>query len=201
MKNKDKKLKVDLEFLDLQSPKSKQSIRSETARVSKTSNSTKWNWKSISIIVGIIIFIIWIGASEDSNSPASTNIPTTTSQVKSVSIDDSIEYGEYRCSRLHYDKAVSLSPSESEQTLNREQLSMETRANELERLEREIEYSYVNEYSSQWEIDDYNDTVDTYNSKLTSYKRDAAALDNRIDRFNTQIATHNKYLVQNCTPK
>jgi peptidoglycan hydrolase CwlO-like protein len=78
---------------------------------------------------------------------------------------------------------------------------MENRANELERLQGEIENSYVSEYSSQWEIDDYNDTVNTYNAKLTSYKRDVAALDTRIDRFNTQVAAHNNYLMQNCTPR
>jgi len=202
MEHKDKKIEIDLEFLDKESTKSKQSIRQEAEKVPEPSRSTKWNWKTISIVVGVAIIIIWVGAYEENNSPTSTNIPPTTSQVKSVSTgDDSVEYGEYRCSRYHYDKAVSLSPSESEQALKSAQLSMENRANELERLQGEIENSYVSEYSSQWEIDDYNDTVNTYNAKLTSYKRDSAALDTRIDRFNTQVAAHNNYLMQNCTPR
>jgi len=201
MKNKDKKLKVDLDFLDEKSSKPKQRVHNESTRPSDASSSRKWNWKTISIVVGIIVVVFWLGASED-NSPSSTSTPTNNSQVKSISADDdSVEYGEYRCSQHHYDKAVSLSPSKSETALNTAQLSMDNRANELERLERNIEYSYVNEYSEQWEIDNYNDEIYTYNSKLASYKRDAAAHDTRIDRFNSQIEVHNKYLAQNCTPR
>lgn len=203
MSEKDKKLDFDLGFLDEESPKPKQPIRKDHAKAPEAASSTKWNWKTISIVAGVIIVIIWIAASEDNGStPTSTYTPPSTNQVRNVSAgDDSVEYGEYRCSRYHYDKAVALSPSETEQTLKSAQLSMDIRANELERLQREIENSYVNEYSSQWEIDDYNDKVNTYNYKLTSYKRDATALDSRIDRFNTQVATHNNYLTQNCTPK
>jgi len=202
MSEKDKKLDFDLGFLDEESPKPKQPIRKDSLK-SETTSSKKWSWKTILIVAGVIMVIIWIGASEDNSStPTSTYTPPSTSQVNNVSAgDDSVEYGEYRCSRYHYDKAVALSPSESEQTLKSAQLSMEIRANELDRLQREIENSYVNEYSSQWEIDDYNDKVNTYNSKLTAYKRDATALDSRIDRFNAQIAAHNNYLMQNCTPK
>jgi peptidoglycan hydrolase CwlO-like protein len=203
MSEKDKKLDFDLGFLDEESPKSKQPIRKDHAKAPETASSTKWNWKTISIVAGVIIVIIWIAASEDNSStPTSTYTPPSTNQVRNVSAgDDSVEYGEYRCSRYHYDKAVALSPSETEQTLKSAQLSMDIRANELERLQREIENSYVNEYSWQWEIDDYNDNVNTYNSKLTSYKRDATALDSRIDRFNAQVAAHNNYLTQNCTPR
>lgn len=200
MENKDKKLEIDLGFLNEVSSEPRQPIRKEAINVSASSSRKKWNWKVISIIIGIIIVIIWIGASEDSSPTTSTYTAPSTSQTKNVSADDeNVEYGEYTCSRYHYDKAVALSPSENEQTLASAQLSMETRANEIERLQKGIENNYVNEYSSQWEIDDYNNTVDTYNSKLTSYKRDAAALDTRIDRFNTQVAAHNNYLVQNCS--
>jgi len=180
---------------------SKKSVSSHKSKVTNKEGSVKkYNWKTILIVVGIVIVIIWIGVSEDSSSPTSTYTSPSTSQIKNVPVDDeSVEYGEYRCSQYHYDKAVALSPSESEQALENAQLSMETRANEIERLQREIENSYVNEYSSQWEIDDYNDTVETYNSKLTSYQRDATALDSRIDKFNTQIKAHNNYLVQNCS--
>lgn len=200
MTKDNKHIDVDLDFLN-EEDSSKKSISSHEPKVANKENKIKkYNWKAISIVVGVIIVIIWIGVSEDSKSPTSTYTSPSTSQIKNVSVDDeNVEYGEYRCSQSHYDKAVALSPSESEQTLASAQLSMETRANEIERLQKGIENNYVNEYSSQWEIDDYNDTIDTYNSKLTSYKRDAAALDTRIDRFNTQVAAHNNYLVQNCS--
>jgi peptidoglycan hydrolase CwlO-like protein len=199
MSEKDKKLDFDLGFLDEESPKPKQPIRKESP---EATSSIKWNWKTISIIAGVIIVIVWIASSEDSTTSTSTYTPPSTNQVRNVSADeDSVIYGEYRCSRYHYDKAVALSPSETEQTLKSAQSSMDLRASELDRLERELKYSYVTEYSSQYEIDDYNAKVNTYNSKLTSYKRDVTALDSRIDRFNTQVAAHNNYLIQNCTPR
>ena len=71
----------------------------------------------------------------------------------------------------------------------------------LENLKNEIDNSYVNDYSSQWEIDDYNEKVDRYNSLLPAYKRDLADLDTRIDDYNAQIQEHNNYLVANCTKK
>lgn len=203
MSEKDKKLDFDLGFLDEESPKPKQQIQKEPAKTLGTASTTKWNWKTISIAVGVIIVIVWISVSEgNSRTSSSTYTPPNNSQVRNVATgNDSIEYGEYRCFRHHYDKAVALSPEESEQTLKNAQLSMDIRANELERLRREIEYSYITEYSPQWEIDDYNDKVNTYNSKLASYQRDAATLNARIDRFNSQIEAHNQYLIQNCTPR
>jgi peptidoglycan hydrolase CwlO-like protein len=200
MTKKNKHIDVDLDFLDAENT-SKKSVSSHNPKITNKKGSVKkYNWKTILIFVGITIVIIWIGVSEDSSSPTSTYTSPSTSQIKNISVDDeSIEYGEYRCSQYHYDKAVALSPSESEQALENAQLSMETRANEIERLQREIESSYGNEYSSQWEIDDYNDTVETYNAKLTSYQRDATALDSRIDKFNMQVEAHNNYLVQNCS--
>ena len=203
MSDKNKKLDFDLGFLDEESPKLKQPIRKEhTKPQSEAASSIKWNWKTISIIAGVIMVIIWIASSEDSTTPTSTYTPPSTNQVRNISADDdSVEYGEYRCSQYHYNKAVALSPSETEQQLKSAQLSMDIRSNELERLQREIENSYVSEYSSQWEIDDYNDNVNTYNSKLNSYKRDATALDSRVDRFNAQVEAHNRYLTQNCTPR
>ena len=202
MSDKDKKLDFDLGFLDEESPKPKQPIRKKHSESPEATSPINWNWKTISIIAGVIIVIIWIASSEDSTTPTSTYTPPSTNQVRNISADDdSVEYGEYRCSRYHYDKAVALSPSETEQQLESAQFSMELRSSELERLQNEIEYSYVSEYSSQYEIDDYNAKVNTYNSKLTSYKRDATALDSRVDRFNAQVEAHNRYLTQNCTPR
>lgn len=200
MKNKDKKLEIDLDFLDKNPEKPKQSIRQNATKVAKSPGSTKSNWKPLLILAGIIIVIFWIGSSDDNSNTSSTYASPNTNQVNNVAVDDeSVDYGEYRCTQYHYDQAVALSPTESEQTLANAQRSMETRVIEIERLQREIENSYVNEYSSQWEIDDYNDTVDTYNLKLASYERDVNTLDTRIDKFNTQVEAHNKYLEKNCS--
>jgi len=200
MTKDNKHIDVDLDFLD-EVDASKKSVSNHKPKVTnKESVTKKYNWKAISIVVIVIVLIVWISAFEDSSSSTSTYTSPSTNQIKKVSVDDkSIEYGEYRCSQYHYDKAVALNTDETESQLTSAQNSLEYRANELERLQNEIENSYVNEYSSQWEIDDYNDMIETYNSKLISYNRDATALDTRIDRFNAQVEVHNNYLIQNCS--
>lgn len=203
MSDKDKKLDFDLGFLDEESPKPKQPIQKKQKEEPKPefTNTIKRHWKTIAVVGGVLLIVI-LAASDDGTTSTQTYTPPSTNQVRNVSADnDLVEYGEYRCTQYHYNKAVGLSPSETEQALKSAQFSMDLRANELERLQREIEYSYVNEYSSQWEIYDYNDNVDTYNAKLTSYQRDATVLDSRIDRFNAQVEAHNRYLIQNCTPR
>jgi peptidoglycan hydrolase CwlO-like protein len=190
-------LDINLDFLDKDTvPKKNASVRKSNAS-SKEGGAQKYNWKKILIIGGVILFFGWVIFSEDS----STNNTNTGNYTPPANInDDSVVVGEYTCSRHHYNQAVALNPDESESQITSAQNSLEYRANELERLQNEIEGSYVGEYSSQWEIDQYNETVDEYNSKLPSYKRDAANLDSRIDRYNAQIATHNNYLMNNCTP-
>ena len=203
MSDKDKKLDFDLGFLDKELPKPKQPVRTDHAKTrSEATSSIKWNWKTISIIAGVIIVIIWIASSEDSTTPTSTYTPPSTNQIQNTSFEeDMVIIGEYSCARSHYNRAVELSPSESEQQIESASASMEYRANELNRLENEIQYSSITEYSPQYQIDDYNANINTYNSKLASYNRDAAALDSRIDRYNNQVEAHNNYLVRNCTPR
>lgn len=200
MAKNNKHIDLDLDFLDEEDTSKKIVSSHKPKATNKEGSVKKHNWKTILIVVGVIIVIIWIDASEDSSPSTSSHTPPSTNQIKNVSVDDnSVEYGDYRCSQYHHDKVVALNPDETESQLTSAQNSLEYRANELERLENEIENFYVNEYSSQWEIDDYNDTVQTYKFKLTSYQRDAAALDSRIDKFNTQVEARNNYLVQNCS--
>jgi len=202
MGNANKKIKIDFDFLDKETPKTKQSNYQETSKNQELTDSSKWNWKAIIIAAIVIVIVIWIGTAEDNNTPAPAPNSPASSHVKSAStVDDRIEYGEYICTQYHYDKAVELSPEEEESTLNITQITMESRGSELERLENEINNSPVNEYSAQWEIDNYNDKVDSYNLRLSIYRRDSAALDSRIDKFNQQVEAHNNYLENNCTPK
>lgn len=189
-------LDINLDFLDKDtSPKKSASVRKSNAP-NKESGTQKYNWKKILLIGGVVLFFGWVIFSEDS----STNNTNTGSYVPSNTSEDSVVVGEYTCSRYHYNQAVALDPDETESQITTAQNALEYRANALEQLQNEIENSYVNEYSSQWEVDQYNEKVDEYNSKLPAYKRDAASLDSRIDRYNAQIAAHNNYLRSNCTP-
>lgn len=197
-------LDIDLEFLDKNSSNKKEGpIRNETRKnisVPKLKLS-KSQIKKYLIIGGVVIFFGWAIFS-DNNSSTNTNTmgsytPPSVNQASSNS--DTVVIGEYRCSRYNYDKAVALAPSESEQQIDTARNALEYRSNEIDRLKNEIDSSYVNEYSSQYEINQYNETVNDYNSKLTSYKRDATNFSSRVDRYNAQVEAHNNYLRNNCT--
>jgi len=215
MKNDKEHLNIDLDFLKkkdaphVATPKAPpinstashtppHPVRSTTTPVS---TGYKYNWKNILIIGGIVLFFGWAIFSDDGSSSSSTTNtynPPANGQ-SSGGGEDNIRLGEYSCSRYHYNQAVALDPNETEQQIESASSAFEYRTNALERLKDEIDNSYINDYSDQWEIDDYNAKVDEYNSKLPAYKRDLANLDSRIDIYNSQIQKHNNYLVANCT--
>ena len=210
MKDKDH-LNIDLEFLDKKdapktkpAPSAEHSSASQTSTPASVSSGYKYNWKNILIIGGIVLFTGWAMFSSDdgsgSNSAINTYIPPANSQ-NFDSNNDNVMVGEYSCSRYHYNQAVVLDPDETEQQIESASSAFEYRTNSLVRLEDEINSSHINDYSAQWEINEYNEVVDEYNSLLPAYNRDMAALDARIDRYNAQIKTHNNYLVTNCTKR
>ena len=208
MKNDKPHLDIDLEFLDKKDhPRPTAPKQAEAGQAAPTptpvSTGYKYNWKNILIIGGIVLFIGWAMFSSDdgSSSSSTTNTYTPPAQTSNYSDDDSVMVGEYSCSRYHYNQAVALDPDETEQQIESARSALEYRTNRLENLKSEIDNSYVNDYSAQWEIDEYNEKVDEYNSLLPAYKRDLASLDSRIDTYNAQIQRHNNYLVATCTKR
>lgn len=204
MKNDKDHLDIDLEFLDKKEPPKATPKQADVGQTTPTPVSTgyKYNWKNILIIGGIVLFIGWAMFSSDDGSSSSTNTYTPPAQTSNYNTgNDDVMVGEYSCSRYNYNQAVALNPDETEQQIESASTAFEYRTNAMKRLKDEIDNSYVNDYSEQWEIDDYNAKVDDYNSKLPAYKRDLASLDSRIDQYNAQIQTHNNYLVANCTKR
>lgn len=206
MKEQKDHLDIDLEFLDKKEPvrvaPKPESHAGETPNTPKSpSAGHKYNWKNILIIGGVILFFGWVIFSDDGSSSNSTNTYTPPAQTSKNTDNDDVMIGEYSCSRYHYNQAVALDPDETEQQIESASSAFEYRTNALESLKDDIDSSFVNDYSAQWEIDEYNEMVDRYNSLLPAYKRDMSALDARIDRYNAQIQTHNNYLVANCTKR
>lgn len=195
MTKDNKHIDINLDFLDKNNSSKKGAPIYKPKITNKGSKVKKYNWKTILIIAGVVLFFCWAIFSEgNSNNNINTQSYTSSETLNS----DSVVIGEYTCLRYHYNKAVALNPDETESQLISAQNSLEYQANELERLQNEIENSYVNEYSSQWAIDQYNEMIDEYNSKLTLYQSDADSLDSRIDRYNNQVEAHNNYLINNC---
>lgn len=206
-------LDIDLEFLDKKEPTRVASKKAEPPKGNEpnwrfydpnnvnSKSGKQYNWKNILIIGGIVLFFGWAIFSDDGSSSSSTNTYTPPAQTSNNTGNDDVMVGEYSCSRYHYDQAVALDPDETEQQIESASSAFEYRTNALASLKDDIDSSYVNDYSAQWEIDEYNEMVDRYNSLLPAYKRDVSALDARIDRYNAQIQTHNNYLVANCTKR
>ena len=205
MKEQKDHLDIDLEFLDKKepvrvAPKSESNAGQTSTTPKPASTEHKYNWKNILIIGGVILFFGWAIFSDDGSSSTDTYTPPAQTSNYNTGNDD-VMVGEYSCSRSHYNQAVALDPDETEQQIESASSAFEYRTNAMKHLKDEIDNSYVNDYSEQWEIDDYNAKVDDYNSKLPAYKRDLASLDLRIDQYNAQIQTHNNYLVANCTKR
>ena len=207
MEKQKKHLDFDLEFLEKRtSSKSEAQIEKENegdnihSPSRPVDTSRKYNWKIIFLVSSVVIFFIWMIVSKEKSTNTNTGGYTPPSVNRTWSNDDTVVVGQYRCSQYHYNQAAALRPDESVATFTATKNALEHRAEELDRLRREIETSYVNNLSPQYLIDDYNAKVDRYNSKLSSYKHDATNFDSRNVRFNVQVNTYNNYLIQNCTP-
>lgn len=74
---KDKKLDFDLEFLDKESPKQKQHAQAKRSKArSEITDPSNWDWKTIAVIGGVILVVIWLISSGDGSD--STTSPTIT---------------------------------------------------------------------------------------------------------------------------
>lgn len=194
MKKSKDYLDIDLEFLDKKDPsKAVHKKSSSPEKPTSKPNGYKYKWVVILIIWYAIFFFI---GQENSASSGTNSSYTTKTQDTS---EDTVRNGQYRCSSYHSNQADLLNPDESEEHMTLAQNLLEQRSNEMDRIKNEIDNSYVNESSSQYEIDNYNEKIDTYNAKLASYKRDANNMSARIDNYNEQIQIHNNYLITNCT--
>lgn len=185
-------LDFNTDFLDKDTPKT-----GATGKAKPLSEKIKYNWKKILIIGGVVLFFGWaIFSDSGSSSPTSTS---NSSYAPPVANGNTVKNGQYSCSKYNSDQADLLDPAESEQQMTLAQNLLQQRSDELDRLKNKIDSSYVNNSSSQYEIDNYNGEVDMYNSKLASYKRDASSMSSRIDQYNTQVEKRNNYLSTHCT--
>lgn len=200
MKDPKEHLDIDLDFLGKKAPVVVPPRPVSSSTPAPVPFGQRYNWKKILIIGGVVLFFGWATFSDDSSSQAPSNA-SVSPQSSQSSDSDNVIVGEYRCSTYHYNQAVALDPDETEQVIDNASTALASRSRALDRLKDEIDGASVNEYSAQWEINEYNGWVDDYNSKLPAYERDAAAINERIDRFNDQVQGHNDYLAKNCTKR
>lgn len=165
-------------------------------------------WAGIAAIAGL--FIAGSMASDSFNSSpspsrsayASTTAASTSRPSSSASTQNSdmVTTGQYTCTRYHHNQATALNPTDSEAAIDSLQRSLISRSESLDSLSTRIKTASVNEYSTQYEIDEHNRMIDEYNEKLVSFKSDAASAKERIRKYNAEADAHNKYLIANCTP-
>jgi len=157
MKDSKDHLNIDMEFLDKEEPL-RVAPKPESSSSSSVSTAPRFKWKTILIIGGVLLFFIWIGSQGDStgstssvnNSSSSTGNSSSSSPSRSSSSSATVTVGEYKCSSSY---ASELDRQETE----------------INRLKKEIDGSYVNEYSSQSQINQYNAKIDKHNTLTTAY--------------------------------
>jgi len=180
---KRKHLNIDLDFLEDHPSKSSPPTKKSSEHKQKT------NWKNVFIVVGIIIFIIWVSSSSDSSTSSSN------------STNNYVSVGDYTCTQYHSNQVNLLLPKITLKEIKDEENLLENRSNQLDSLKRDLESFNINEYSSQYNINRYNTLVDDYNLKSASFKRVAASYESKIDDYNKKIGAYNNYLSKNCTKK
>lgn len=94
MSDKDKKLDFDLGFLDKESPKPKKTIQAERAENEPSAiDPSKWNWKAILAVGGVILFLwlIFDNNSDTNTNSTYTNTPVINSGTAIPPVDDFVK--------------------------------------------------------------------------------------------------------------
>lgn len=192
-------LNIDTDFLD----DKKQALKVDTQSSTPTPNK-RYNWGKILLVIGGVLFFFWlIGSAGTSSSPSTTSTPTRTNTsvpTNTSTTGGSVVVGEYMCSDYHARKSEELEPTESEYAITAAQNQIAAKERQLSLLESRIDNSTVTEYSSQWQIDQYNEMIDEYNTLFTSYSLESDRVDRRIDKYNAEVDAYNSYLIRNCKP-
>lgn len=179
----------------------------------------KINWSTVFTVLFILFFIgvgIYSSNSNDSNTSAPVSKPSinaandnnSVGRLNSPSLsskadeqEEDVIVGEYSCSSFHSQEASALTTDETLQQIDNANNEIIIRRNKLDRLKDELDNTSVDDYSAQWEIDEYNEKVDDYNSQLPVYNRDLESASARTEKFNSQVQAYNDYLENNCTKR
>lgn len=196
MKETKDHLDIDLGFLDkkdaVRVSSGVESDATQTSSVPKDhSTDTKYNWKNILIVCGIIIFFLWVMSSGNSDSTSSQSMPKS---------EMFLTGGKYNCTQYHHDRSGELEPSIDQSVAidaKTDQLSAE--GNRLESEKVSIESEYVDEYN-QWSVSQHNNRIDLYNAKSDSYQARVSSHKADISAYNDRVVIYNNYLAANCNP-
>ena len=205
MKESKDHLNIDLEFLDKKEPvRVASKPDSHTGQTSSTSKSPstdrKYNWKNILIIGGIVLFFGWVIFSDSGSSSTSSSDSTYTPPSGSNNLLS--EGGQtFRCSDSNYNRAMQLKPSVSTGAqLANESDSLDARITANKAEKASLDGMYVDE-NDQYEVDNYNSRVDSYNAERQILMTAANSWDQKSKAFDSQIDTYNNFLDTNCTPQ
>lgn len=186
-------LKFDTDFLDKDTPQKKGTTNHENPLLEKS----KYNWKLILVIIGVVLFFGWAIFSDSGSSTSNSSYTPTTDSNNLLTVNGQT----FSCSNYNYDKAMALKPnSVTAAQLDSESTALDARASAIKSERLQIDNMYVDEYS-QNSLDIYNAAVDSFNLKNNRLKTDIDSWNSRNEAFNRQIDTYNNFLDTNCTPQ
>lgn len=158
----------------------------------------KWHLAFVLLVV-LALVVFNVNSGNNSETTDRSNPDTASSQPNVLSApqsnDDYIAVGQYLCSRSHHNTVQNLKPDQTEeQAIKANEARLKTEIDEIKRLNAEID-SYEIDRDSQSSIDNYNNLVNDYNSRIKLHRINVADQKKRIDNYNVQVETYNNYLI------
>lgn len=187
----------------------KPSWTQNTAAPKKKTGRAKLIVGAVCAVIILILIIIAANTPETNYNnptpPATSNIPVVNTASQNAQADplDLFTDGNgatYSCSLSDHAKATSLRPAISDKNkIASDESYLNTLETKVDNEKASIDSSYVNEYSPQYEIDEYNSQIDQYNIDLQTYKRAASNYSAEVDSYNAKVDVYNNFLKNNCT--
>lgn len=152
-------------------------------------------WKGLLIWAAVIAFFIWAGSLPDNKSGSSVNSNSST-----YSREDDGNGQWYNCSNYESRRADELKPPFTKKQLETESKNLDIRTEAIKKSAAEIDNTKIDE-NDEVAVALFNAAVDAHNSKLETWKRDAASYDEKVNKFSSQVDAYNNYLQANCTKR
>lgn len=198
--SENKPLNFDLDSLDENS----QEFEAERKKLAKivdaqqakaSSISPNNTWIIILAVVAVFGLIVWIAMSNSSSSDTSNS----GSSGSSSSSTYNTQVGNYQCTSSDASTANLMEPSSVEKAaIEAEGNRLNDVGTKLKAAKAIIDNYYINDYSSQSQINSYNSAVDTYNAAQTRAKADYAAYSTRYDAYQNKVNAYNSFLSSHC---
>lgn len=172
-------------------------IAAMSPKEKKKDSRNKW---LVGLLVVLVLILVGAAIGSSSSSSQATSDSSTSTSSDTYTPNDSVKIGDYTCSSTVATQADNLAPASTEQDwINSESTKLSSEKDTLDSEEVVVNSSYVNDYSPQYKINEYNKEVDKYNTDKDQYNSEVDAYNTRRNKYLAAVNTLTSYLSSNCT--